>query len=114
MNLPKDAEEIANRFTELSPERKQQILEHLRLSGGDRAQATVSQIIKNGGPEGKLVEAIFGKDLPDPGAAPENKKMNPPNVKTTVTPRLDPNHPEAGTPQPFGNPPGTKHTGRND
>lgn len=81
MKLPDNVDKLAESFTRLSVTRKTQILDHLRATGGDRAQATVAEIIKQGGDEGAFLVHVFGKDLPDRGAAPENKKVNPIQTK---------------------------------
>lgn len=81
MNLPERLDDLSNTFPKLTAERKRQILEQLKNTGGDRLQSVVGQIVENGGPEGEFMTHIFGKDVPDRGAAPLNKKLNPPHVK---------------------------------
>ena len=78
MILPANTDALADSFTKLPAERKAQIVQHLRATSGQRAQATVAELIRQGGVEGEFVVHLFGKDVPDPGASPQNKKINPP------------------------------------
>lgn len=81
MELPKGSEKIIAGFTGLSTERKQEIVSHLASTPEGRGNATVSQIIENGGQEAKLVTAIFGKVAPEKGASPDNKSTGAPETK---------------------------------
>ena len=76
-NLPDNADKLSASFTKLDASRKDEILAHLHQTKGERLQATVSNIISNGGVEAEFVKHIFGKDIPDPGAARDTKKINP-------------------------------------
>lgn len=81
MKLPDNVEQLAAGFTKLSPERKKEILGHLAATSGERAQATISQLVSNGGLEAEFVIHIFGKEVAGRADAPDNKKLNPPNAK---------------------------------
>jgi hypothetical protein len=81
MNLPDNVEKLASGFTKLPDERKNEILSHLAQTKGERAQATVAQLVANGGPEAEFITHIFGKDAPGRADAPANKKLNPVNTK---------------------------------
>lgn len=81
MELPEGAEKIVAGFQELPAKRKAEIVAHLADTPDSRANATVTQLIENGGPEGKLVSAIFGKAAPTKGAAPQNKSLGAPETK---------------------------------
>lgn len=79
--MTNDQKQQAASFQGLPESRKREILDHIEATGGARRQATVAQLIENGGPEAEFMQHIFGKDVPDQGAAPSNKKLNPPMVK---------------------------------
>lgn len=81
MTLPDNVERLAASFTKLPEERKRQVLQHLAQSNGQRGNAVVAELLKQGGPEGEFVQHIFGKDLPGRTDSPANKKVNPVNIK---------------------------------
>lgn len=71
MQLPSTAAETSAAFDELDEARKSEIITHLAATPDERSKQVVDQIIKNGGPEGRFVAAIFKT----PGApnSPQNK-----------------------------------------
>ena len=77
MQLPVNASAIADAFKELTKERKAQIIAHLAQTPDARANETITTLINNGGPEGRFVGAIFGKQPPGKGASPMNKAIGP-------------------------------------
>lgn len=64
MKMPKNAEAVAAAFEGLPADRKKQLLEHLAATPDARASETIDQAIKNGGPEGAFVAAVFGRPIP--------------------------------------------------
>lgn len=81
MELPKDTAAKAEKFSELSAERKQQIISHLAETREDRGNETITVLIGNGGPEGRFVATIFGKPLPAKSDSPQNKSVGAPETK---------------------------------
>jgi hypothetical protein len=81
MELPEGSEKIVAAFKDLPDSRKGEIVAHLAATPEDRANATVTQLIENGGLEAKLVTAIFGKQAPTKGSSPQNKAVGAPETK---------------------------------
>jgi len=86
MNLPKEVDTLSDSFKELPAARKAEIIEHLKTTSEGRRNATLATLLANGGKESAFVRHIFGKDVPEVGESPNNKKINPPQTKAMLPP----------------------------
>lgn len=74
MKIPTNPAEVAKQFPEVSPERRQALMDHINAVP-DGATTVIDQMIANGGPEGKFVAALFNRQQPAKTDAPKNKAM---------------------------------------
>lgn len=81
MRIPSTANDVAEKFSGLTDERKAEILGHLRATPDEAGNRAVSQIIENGGDEARFVSQVFGKDVRADKGSPSNKKVNPIQTK---------------------------------
>lgn len=81
ITLPADAEAIAARCTFLDAQRRDELLTHFRTLPQDRLATVLGVLVVNDTNEGRFVRVLLGKEQPDKGGSPDNKKLNPPETK---------------------------------
>jgi len=78
--LPKDADARAEACAFIKPERRKEILAHLKALQGQAQSEAIKTILQGGGEPARFLTHVLGKDAPGPKDSPQTKKLGSPET----------------------------------